>query len=202
MEPRRPTIIGGLAAVFIIPFIMSRPSYGFDRLLSLIGVTAVAPGTSSEVSATNSKLVPPTSGVPGTSARNLVSPVPVDVTGGANQTVPITADNATAGNSAQLVSPTPELVTPPSAVSPTPLVTMTPNQALSSTATGQSSSKININTADYDELQAIIGGGPVIAQRIIDYRETNGPFRVIEDIKEVKGIGNKTFDKMRDQITI
>ena len=79
---------------------------------------------------------------------------------------------------------------------------MTPNQALSSTATGQSSSKININTADYDELQAIIGVGPVIAQRIIDYRETNGPFRVIEDIKEVKGIGNKTFDKMRDQITI
>jgi len=51
-------------------------------------------------------------------------------------------------------------------------------------------------------LQAIIGVGPVIAQRIIDYRETNGPFRVIEDIKEVKGIGNKTFDKMRDQITI
>jgi len=202
MEPRRPTIIGGLAAVFIITFIMSRPSYGFDRLLSLIGVTAVAPGTSSEVSATNSKLVPPTSGVPGTSARNLVSPVPVDVTGGANQTVPITADNATAGNSAQLVSPTPELVTPTAAVSPTPLVTMTPNQALSSTATGQSSSKININTADYDELQAIIGVGPVIAQRIIDYRETNGPFRVIEDIKEVKGIGNKTFDKMRDQITI
>jgi len=62
--------------------------------------------------------------------------------------------------------------------------------------------KININTAGYEELQKITGVGPVIAQRIVDYRETNGPFQKIEDIKGVKGIGDKTFEKMRDQITI
>ncbi|WP_088105676.1 ComEA family DNA-binding protein [Halalkalibacter urbisdiaboli] len=48
---------------------------------------------------------------------------------------------------------------------------------------------MNINTADYETLQVITGVGEVIAQRIIDYRETNGDFTRIEEIKRVKGIG-------------
>jgi len=60
--------------------------------------------------------------------------------------------------------------------------------------------KININTAGLTELQQITGVGPVIAQRIIDYRTEFGLFRVVEDIKNVKGIGEKTFEKMKDQI--
>ncbi|KKU94300.1 MAG: Polymorphic membrane protein [Candidatus Jorgensenbacteria bacterium GW2011_GWA1_48_13] len=62
--------------------------------------------------------------------------------------------------------------------------------------------KININTAGYEELQKITGVGPVIAGRIIDYRNVNGPFGQIEDIKDVKGIGDITFQKMQDEITI
>lgn len=61
---------------------------------------------------------------------------------------------------------------------------------------------ININIANYEELQNIYGVGEVIAQRIIDYRTENGPFKRIEDIKKVKGIGPATFEKMKHQITV
>lgn len=61
---------------------------------------------------------------------------------------------------------------------------------------------IDINTASLSELDKIPEVGPVIAQRIIDYRNTNGPFKTIEEIKNVKGIGDATFLKMKDQITV
>ena len=64
------------------------------------------------------------------------------------------------------------------------------------------SGKININTAGYEELQEITGVGPVIAQRIIDYREENGSFQHIEDIKNVNGIGEVKFEKMKDEIEV
>lgn len=62
--------------------------------------------------------------------------------------------------------------------------------------------KININTASYEELLEITGVGEVIAQRIIDYRTQNGPFQTIEEIKDVKGIGDATFEKMKAEITV
>lgn len=62
--------------------------------------------------------------------------------------------------------------------------------------------KININTASYEELQEITGVGPVIAQRIIDYRNTVGFFSKIEDIKKISGIGDATFEKMKNEITV
>ena len=65
-----------------------------------------------------------------------------------------------------------------------------------------SNNLININTADEKELQQIKGIGPALAGRIIDYRENNGAFQSIEEIKKVRGIGDKTFEKMRDQITV
>ncbi len=61
---------------------------------------------------------------------------------------------------------------------------------------------ININTADENELQKIRGVGPAIAQRIIDFREQNGNFKSIDEIKKVRGIGEKTFEKMKDSITV
>lgn len=63
-----------------------------------------------------------------------------------------------------------------------------------------SDSRININTAGSEELQMLDGVGPVTAQKIIDYRETNGSFKSIEDIKNVSGIGDKTYDKFKDDI--
>lgn len=64
------------------------------------------------------------------------------------------------------------------------------------------SGKININTADSTSLQTLNGVGPATAQKIIDYRQSNGSFSSVEDIKNVSGIGDKTFEKLKDSITI
>jgi len=61
---------------------------------------------------------------------------------------------------------------------------------------------ININTAALEELDELPDIGPVIAQRIIDYRTANGPFMAIEEIVKVQGIGQVTFEKIKDLITI
>lgn len=61
---------------------------------------------------------------------------------------------------------------------------------------------ININIAGTSELQTLSGIGPAYAQRIIDYRNANGPFEKIEDIKNVSGIGNVTFSNIKDFITV
>ena len=61
--------------------------------------------------------------------------------------------------------------------------------------------KVNINTADADELDASPGIGPVLAQRIIDWRTANGPFTSPEDLLQVSGIGQTTLDGLRDRIT-
>ncbi len=61
---------------------------------------------------------------------------------------------------------------------------------------------ININTASVEELDKLSGIGPSLAKAIIDYRTTNGPFKKIEDINEVKGIGDALYAKIKDQITV
>lgn len=61
---------------------------------------------------------------------------------------------------------------------------------------------ININTADISGLQEIPGVGPVTAEKIVKYREENGRFTVVDDIKNVSGIGEKTFEKIKDMITV
>lgn len=65
-----------------------------------------------------------------------------------------------------------------------------------------STSKININTADAQQLDTLPGIGPVFAQRIIDYRTSQGRFSNIEDIKNVSGIGKKRFEQLKDLITV
>jgi competence protein ComEA len=62
--------------------------------------------------------------------------------------------------------------------------------------------KINLNTATLEELMTLDRIGPKYAQRIIDYRDTYGPFEKIEDIMKVKGIGPKTFEANKDKITV
>ena len=62
--------------------------------------------------------------------------------------------------------------------------------------------KININTADKEHLMLLTGIGEVMAQRILDYREQNGPFTCAEDLLNVKGIGNASLEKLRDQIVL
>ncbi|MCK4260465.1 MAG: helix-hairpin-helix domain-containing protein [Halanaerobiales bacterium] len=72
----------------------------------------------------------------------------------------------------------------------------------SSSTTSSSSKKISINSASKEQLETISGVGPNKAEAIIRYREQNGRFRKLEDLKKVGGIGEKTFEKLKDQITL
>ena len=65
-----------------------------------------------------------------------------------------------------------------------------------------SDGRININTADSTQLQELTGVGPATAEKIIDYRKQNGRFPSIEDIKNVSGIGDKTYEKLKDHIKV
>ncbi len=66
----------------------------------------------------------------------------------------------------------------------------------------ESGQKININTADEATLDTLPGIGPSKARRIIEYRNQNGPFQSIEEIKNVSGIGDKTFEQLKDLIAV
>jgi len=61
---------------------------------------------------------------------------------------------------------------------------------------------VNINTASLEQLQTLPEIGPIKAQAIVDYRKSKGNFKTIDDIKNVKGIGEKTFDKLKPQIAV
>ena len=63
-------------------------------------------------------------------------------------------------------------------------------------------SKININTANQAQLEELEGIGEITASRIIEYRKQNGKFKTIEDLKNVKGIGDAKFDKIKDDIEV
>ena len=65
----------------------------------------------------------------------------------------------------------------------------------------QTSSKVNINTATLEELMTLTGIGESKAISIIEYREKT-PFKTIEEIKNVSGIGDSAFDKIKDHITV
>jgi competence ComEA-like helix-hairpin-helix protein len=66
----------------------------------------------------------------------------------------------------------------------------------------QTGGPVNINTADSQLLQTLPGIGPKTAERIIEYRETSGRFKSIEDIQNVKGIGPKKYEKIKALITV
>lgn len=61
---------------------------------------------------------------------------------------------------------------------------------------------ININLADDIELQNLPRIGPKMADRIVQYRQEHGSFKTIEEIKRVKGIGDKTFEQLKDLIVV
>ncbi|KRK34110.1 helix-hairpin-helix domain-containing protein [Loigolactobacillus bifermentans] len=75
----------------------------------------------------------------------------------------------------------------------------------SSTTTSENSSnpaKVSLNQATATELQALNGIGQKKAEQIIAYREENGGFKALEDLKEVSGIGDKTYEGLKDSITL
>ncbi|MDO9515428.1 MAG: helix-hairpin-helix domain-containing protein [Syntrophales bacterium] len=69
-------------------------------------------------------------------------------------------------------------------------------------ALAEQGEKININTASVQQLCNLKRVGPAYAERIVQCRETNGPFAKAEDIMKVKGIGAKTYEANKDIITV
>ena len=69
-------------------------------------------------------------------------------------------------------------------------------------ASAASSTVVNINTASAIELEALPGVGAKTAALIIEYRQKNGPFKKIEELMNVRGMGEKTFLKLKPQLTV
>ncbi|MSP12010.1 MAG: ComEA family DNA-binding protein [Chloroflexi bacterium] len=84
----------------------------------------------------------------------------------------------------------------------TPIPSAAANNSAAPATQVQSTNKINLNTATATELDSLPGIGPSIARRIMDYRTKNGPFKSIEDIKLVSGIGDAMFENLKDRITV
>lgn len=66
----------------------------------------------------------------------------------------------------------------------------------------ENNTKVNINTANKEKLETLPGIGETTAQKIIDYREQNGKFTKIEDLRNVSGIGEAKFNSLKDKITV
>ena len=62
--------------------------------------------------------------------------------------------------------------------------------------------KVNLNKASLEELQTVRGIGPALAERIIQYRDEHGRFERIEDIVQVRGVGEAKFEKLKSQVSI
>ena len=83
------------------------------------------------------------------------------------------------------------------------------NPSMAGVATGGSlpegttaDGKINLNSATESDLQTLPGIGPAKALAILEYRDTNGSFKTIEDLMEISGFGEKTFEKLKEHITV
>lgn len=78
------------------------------------------------------------------------------------------------------------------------LAALLTGEALAAGAAGQ----VNVNTATAQELQLLPRVGPSLAQRIIDFRTANGPFKAPEELARVKGVGEKSFALLKPYVTV
>lgn len=69
-------------------------------------------------------------------------------------------------------------------------------------STNKKSNKINVNTASKEELQSVSGIGEVTATKIIEYRNDNGKFKTLDDLKKIDRIGEKTFNKFKEKLIV
>jgi comEA protein len=84
----------------------------------------------------------------------------------------------------------------------TDTATLVPSSPSTSASSPTTSGKVNINTATVAELDTLPGIGPSYAQSIIQYRTDHGPFHSIEELTNVKGIGEATLEKIKDKVTV
>jgi len=86
-------------------------------------------------------------------------------------------------------------------VAPAWVAAQTP-QAQKPAAKAAAATVINLNTATVEQLDGLPGVGQKLAARIVEYRQKNGPFKKVEDLMNVKGIGEKNFLKLRSRLTV
>src|SRR5262245_60281404 len=87
------------------------------------------------------------------------------------------------------------------AVSPTALLAQSKGPARAA-AKPSTTAVVNINTASAAEIEALPGIGPKTAARIVEYRQKNGPFKKVEELMNVRGIGEKNFLKLKPQLAV
>jgi competence protein ComEA len=86
-------------------------------------------------------------------------------------------------------------------VTPPPGVTTAPAAPAGGTAPG-AGGPVNLNTATLADLDTLPGVGPVLAQRILDARETQGGFKAVSDLRKVDGIGDARYEQLKDLVTV
>lgn len=131
--------------------------------------------------------------LPALSAGTPASSESGDTTQPSETTAPPSAD--TVSTSAQIPEET-------EASQSSQTLTEPPEETTTAAAAEGSTGLININTASAAALTALPGIGEVLAQRIVDYREANGPFRTVAELTKVKGIGEKKLEAILDLITV
>ena len=88
------------------------------------------------------------------------------------------------------------------AASPHATVAQTATRTSAKTTSSPSVGVVNINAASATDLEALPGIGAKTAARIVEYRQKNGPFKKIEELMNVRGVGEKNFLKLKPQISI
>lgn len=79
---------------------------------------------------------------------------------------------------------------------------LAPAAVLARQAKSPAADKVNLNTATVEQLQTLPGIGASVAKKIIEHRTKTGKFTKVEDILNIKGIGEKKFQKMKDRLVV
>jgi len=120
----------------------------------------------------------------------------IDTLGAAGGTLKVSDANAL--NLAAKVCDGQKIYVPKKGEAPPPQVEEA--SGMGSGAPPVSGAKVNLNTASMEQLDALPGVGPSTAKKIIDYRNKSGPFKRIDNLKDVDGIGAKKFDQLKDLV--
>src|SRR5512144_2130347 len=79
---------------------------------------------------------------------------------------------------------------------------LAPSAVMAQKTSPSQTEKVNLNTATSEQLQSLPGVGPALAKSIIDYRTKTGKFTKIEELLNVKGVGEKKFQQMKDRLVV